>query len=161
MIHFFASAPLFYTTYIIKKTQRTETKIPVEHTAKMPTFEDFAASINISYSLLKKWANDPQKPAFQRAYTRAMELQRQWLIDNANAGRIHPNFAMFLGFNMFNMKKNEEKKEEGKTVNVTQIYLPETKRIDNGSTTEVEQNRISSASVLDKEETEHKDIQLT
>jgi hypothetical protein len=92
---------------------------------KLPTFHQFAYSIDIcDTKVLLEWCQ--KYPDFSNAYSRAKELQKYFIAENALNGAYNPNFSQFLLHNISDWKiKHEEKTENN--VNIT-LMLPPNER---------------------------------
>lgn len=79
----------------------------------MPTFEDFAASIEVTKQTLYNWA-DPENvdlyPGFFDAFTRAHELQRRFIVENGFAGVAPPAAFVFVAKAVGGMRDGDESK---------------------------------------------------
>lgn len=93
----------------IKRGQEVEVEEIVA--APMPKFFEFADKIGVDDDTIMNWAKPENKekyPGFHRAYERAKELQKWFLIDNTLAGYYEPRFAKFVAINVTNMVDKSE-----------------------------------------------------
>ena len=81
---------------------------------KLPTLIDFAKKIGVHDDTLEDWSkaknedNTPKHPEFVRAYARAKELQKWFIIENGLNGLYNPQFAIFVAKNITDMKDKVE-----------------------------------------------------
>lgn len=78
---------------------------------KLPKFHEFAKSIGIVHSTLLEWCD--KNIEFSKAYTRAKELQKYFLIENGLNGCYNPTFAIFVSKNITDMKDKTETQISG------------------------------------------------
>lgn len=74
---------------------------------KLPTFEHFAnyildVSVNVLYEWCKKY------PEFLGAFTRAKEIQKDFIIENGSSGLYNPTFTQFVAKNITDMRDVQE-----------------------------------------------------
>lgn len=86
---------------------------------KMPTFFSFAESINVDVDTLRNWCDEHEE--FFGAYTRAKDLQKEWLIANGLSGAANPQFAIFTAKNVTDMR---DKVDVENTVNHQVFFVP-------------------------------------
>jgi len=114
LIDFFSIDPTYEeeVTYTNKKGEtwsKTEKKPNF-----LPTFERFAHSIGVNDDTVVTWAKAKRSkgsakyPEFSAAYTRAKQLQKDILVQNALAGRYNPAYAIFLSKNITDMRDKVE-----------------------------------------------------
>lgn len=115
-------------------------EVPVD----FPTLIDFAESIGVEVGTIANWAKAKyppdfddktlagkhKHPEFLRAYNRAKKLQENIWFKNSLRGFYNPQFAMFVGINIFNYKnKNEtDLTTKGKSLNVSVVSYLEPKK---------------------------------
>lgn len=73
---------------------------------RFPTFENFAASVNVHVDTLHEWCE--VYPEFSEAYTYAKNRQKAWLIENGMNGTYNPHFTQFVAKNITDMKDKTE-----------------------------------------------------
>jgi hypothetical protein len=89
----------------VEKTEKEYQKVP----NKLPTLEDFAYDIGVDVDCMVNWAKAKDKrgrlkhPRFFGAYTRAKQLQKQFLINNGLAGLTPPSSFIFVAKNITDM----------------------------------------------------------
>lgn len=110
----------------VKKASRSMQRVP----NKMPSLLGFAKSIGVDYNTVLRWTErveDIEKmtererelegwtldeyenyDAFRRAYKRAKELQKEFLIEAGMSGGAPPAFAIFVAKNITDMKDKTE-----------------------------------------------------
>lgn len=97
LVEFFSGEPMNITV--------TDKGI-IKSANKLPTFENFAASISVSTKTLYNWSE--QFPEFLQAFARARELQKNWLIENGLNGTYNPQFTIFVAKNITDMRDKQE-----------------------------------------------------
>lgn len=78
---------------------------------ELPTLLGFAISLGVTRTTLNEWAaadHEEDYPGFSKAYARAKEYSEEFLAQNAMTGVYNPQFAMFMGKNMFGWKDKTE-----------------------------------------------------
>jgi len=103
LIKFFNSFEL--TKQIIKKyTTKNGTIIeePIERSNKIPTFQAFARSIETTSETLEEWAK--KNVEFAEAYSRAKDIQKEFIFQNTLSGLYDSKFAQFFAKNCLGMK---------------------------------------------------------
>ena len=78
---------------------------------KLPTLVQFAKSIGVCYATVYNWQNEEHASfhkEFLEAFTRAKELQKDFLIQNGLQGLYNPLFAKFTAINITDMKDKTE-----------------------------------------------------
>lgn len=83
---------------------------------KLPTLVQFAKSIGVGYPTVWQWQNDGERgnyhKEFEEAYTRAKELQKDFLLQNGLQGLYNPIFAKFTAINITDMIDSQERVHE-------------------------------------------------
>lgn len=90
-------------SYTTKNGTNTVIEVAPE---ELPLLQDFAHSIGVSHKTMLEWCEKHQE--FGKAYARAKELQEGFVIQNAMTGRYNPQFAIFMGKNMFRWTDKSE-----------------------------------------------------
>jgi len=83
---------------------------------KLPTLVQFAKSINVSYPTVYNWQWEKSgsfQKEFLEAFTRAKELQKDFLIQAGLMGLYNPIFAKFTAINITDMRDVQETKLSG------------------------------------------------
>jgi hypothetical protein len=78
---------------------------------ELPTLLGFAIYLGVTRSTLNEWASADHKedyPGFSEAYARSKEYSEEFLAQNAMMGNYNPQFAMFMGKNMFGWRDKTE-----------------------------------------------------
>lgn len=79
---------------------------------KLPTLVEFAKSIKVCYATVYNW-QDEKHPSFHRefleSFTRAKELQKNFLLQNGLLGLYNPIFAKFVAVNITDMTDKQVK----------------------------------------------------
>jgi hypothetical protein len=74
---------------------------------KMPTVNEFAKHIGVSYATVYDWL-DPKMSSFQKkflqSYTHAKKAQKNFIIQNGLQGLYNPIFAKFVAINVTDMR---------------------------------------------------------
>lgn len=92
---------------------------------KLPTLVQFAKSIKVCYATVFNWQDEKHAnfhKKFLEAFTRAKELQKDFLIQNGLQGLYNPLFAKFTAINITDMKDKSEHEIggiDGKPIPVT------------------------------------------
>lgn len=84
---------------------------------KIPTFLEFADSVDVSQDTLNEWAkpeNAAKYPGFSAAHKKAHELQKWFIIENAMNGRYNATFAIFTAKNITDMRDVQGVEHTGK-----------------------------------------------
>jgi hypothetical protein len=68
----------------------------------LPLFEGFASSIGVWVGTFQEWCKAHEE--FARAYARAKQLQKEFLILNGTMGLYQPQFTIFVAKNITDMK---------------------------------------------------------
>jgi len=109
LIDFFSIEPTYEVT-VEYTNKKGETYTRTEQRANfLPTFERFAHSIDVNDDTIVAWANAKRSgggkryPEFSAAYTRAKQLQRNIIMQNALTNGYNSNFAIFLAKNIAGM----------------------------------------------------------
>lgn len=79
---------------------------------KLPTLVQFAKSIKVSYPTLYNWQDKDHKSfhlEFLESYTRAKELQKDFLIQAGLMGVFNARFAIFTAINITKMRNKDER----------------------------------------------------
>lgn len=83
---------------------------------KLPTLVQFARSIGVDYTTVYNWQKKGHS-SFQKqffdAYTRAKELQKDFIIQNGLQGLYNSDFTKFVAKNITDMKDKTETEIEG------------------------------------------------
>lgn len=74
--------------------------------ATMPTFEEFAGSIEVSTNILREWEN--RHAAFQVACARARDIQRRWFTAGLASGAMNPTGGIFVAKNIIGWRDKTE-----------------------------------------------------
>ena len=74
--------------------------------ATMPTFEEFAGSIEVSTNILREWEN--RHAAFQVACARARDIQRRWFTAGLASGAMNPTGGIFVAKNIIGWRDRTE-----------------------------------------------------
>lgn len=90
----------YFTNGILKKELARKKLIP----EKLPTFFRFSEKIKVDQGTLLEWA--AKYPAFSRAFTRAKELQKEFLMALGLAGVTPPAAFMFIASNITDMRSH-------------------------------------------------------
>lgn len=116
LIEFFSKPPTrveYKETYFKGElTSRTPIILPAEY----PTFELFAASLNVTTETLKNWCD--KYPRFKNCYARAKEIQLGKLTSMAITGLYNPVYAKFEAVNNHNQKDKQEIDTNVKSVEI-------------------------------------------
>ncbi len=111
MIEFF-NVPTFIQS---KKTFTTKNGTVIEEPVKvlnlLPTFERFAENLEVTVGTMLQWKK--QSRAFSQAYTRAEQMQKDWLVQGGVSGIANPIFTKFCAINMTDMRDKTEVNVEG------------------------------------------------
>lgn len=84
---------------------------------QMPTLFRFAEKIGVSRQTLHTWADE--HPEFLDAFTRAKEMQKEWLIANGLGGTAPPQSFVFVAKNITDMRD----KVEQETTHMHQVFF--------------------------------------
>jgi len=101
-------------TNLEKKTVITKlgpTIINVEKPNKLPTVGGFAIKIGVLPKTLIDWAK--HYPEFSESYSKALELEKEFLIQNGLKGFYQPNIFQFIASNLTDMRNKETKEHTG------------------------------------------------
>jgi hypothetical protein len=72
----------------------------------LPTFERFAADINVNMSSLTEWRNKHED--FSTAYKICKLIQKDFLIQNGLTGRYNSTFGIFVAKNITDMRDQHQ-----------------------------------------------------
>ncbi len=116
---------------VVTKTDKkgNEFETTEERANPMPTFEGFAASIDVDDDTIVEWAkaeNKAKYPGFSAAYKKAKHLQKKILVTNGLLGHYSTAFAIFTAKNVTNMRDVAEQRQidgDGKDVQPQQIVI--------------------------------------
>lgn len=78
---------------------------------KLPTIEEFARYIGVSYVTVYDWVDEGSeryKPEFSKAFTCARRTQKNYIIQGGLAGSYNPIFAKFVAMNLTDMRDKVE-----------------------------------------------------
>jgi hypothetical protein len=101
-------------TKIQKVTQITAsgvTEFNKEVPENLPTIIGFARKIGVLSETLKEWADKYEE--FSVSYRKALELEKEFLIQNGLKGFYQPNIFQFIASNLTDMKNKETKEHTG------------------------------------------------
>jgi hypothetical protein len=101
-------------TETVKKTVITKSGVQyvTEEVPKLlPTVEGFAIKIGVLAETLRGWAE--RYPQFSVSYKRALQLEKQFLIQNGLKGFYPPNIFTFIATNLTDMKDKSTKEHTG------------------------------------------------
>jgi len=101
-------------TKIQKVTQITAsgvTEFNKEVPENLPTIIGFARKIGVLSETLKEWADKHEE--FSVSYRKALELEKEFLIQNGLKGFYQPNIFQFIASNLTDMKNKETKEHTG------------------------------------------------
>ena len=101
-------------TKIKKVTQITAsgvTEFNKEVPENLPTIIGFARKIGVLSETLKEWADKYEE--FSVSYRKALELEKEFLIQNGLKGFYQPNIFQFIASNLTDMKNKETKEHTG------------------------------------------------
>jgi len=108
----------FFSVERFKETKETVTTAkgtviekPVRIMNELPTLERFAATLGVSTETVKNWTR--HFPAFNEAFTRAKELQKDFIVQAGFSGMANPVFAKFTAINMTDMRDKTEVEHSG------------------------------------------------
>lgn len=109
---FFSEEP-FEVLYEEHYFQNGEVKYKKPHIMpkKLPTIEEFARHIGVSYVTVYDWVDEKSeryKPEFSKAFTRARRTQKNFIIQGGLAGAYNPVFAKFVAMNLTDMRDRVE-----------------------------------------------------
>jgi hypothetical protein len=91
-------------TYYYKNGESKEKEIEVS--ATLPTITSFATSIHVDDDTIVEWAKHHKK--FSAAYNKAKKLQENIWFLNGLKGLYNPQFAIFVGKNVYGYKDKNE-----------------------------------------------------
>lgn len=77
----------------------------------LPTIIGFARKIGVLSETLKEWAEKYEE--FSVSYKKALELEKEFLIQNALKGFYQPNIFQFIASNLTDMRNKETKEHTG------------------------------------------------
>lgn len=124
IIEFFRVEPrqvMYKKEYFQNGNLKSET--PIIEANNLPTFQDFADSIDVHIDTLNEWCKVHEQ--FSEAYARAKQLQeRIWLINGMN-GLYNSNFAIFFGKNCLGYKDKQEIENTGDVAIKIEGYNPD------------------------------------
>jgi len=93
----------------------------------LPFLSEFARNVGVSVRTLERWAK--QHKEFCRAYKRAKELQKEFLITNGLLGLYNPTFAIFTAKNITDMRDQQNLRIDGEThISAGVVILPQGSR---------------------------------
>jgi len=101
-------------TKIQKVTQITASGVTEFHKEvpeNLPTIIGFARKIGVLSETLKEWADKYEE--FSVSYRKALELEKEFLIQNGLKGFYQPNIFQFIASNLTDMKNKETKEHTG------------------------------------------------
>lgn len=101
-------------TKIQKVTQITAsgvTEFNKEVPENLPTIIGFARKIGVLSETLKEWADKYEE--FSVSYRKALELEKEFLIQNGLKGFYQPNIFQFIASNLTDMRNKETKEHTG------------------------------------------------
>jgi len=93
---------------------------------KLPTLVQFAKNIGVCYSTVYNWQNEKHTSfhkEFLEAYTRAKEMQKDFLIQAGCLGVYNARFAIFAAINITDMKNQITSEITGSTDRPLHIIL--------------------------------------
>lgn len=99
---------------------------------KFPTFERFAANIDIAYATMTNWASDRcedgehRYPDFAEAYQKCKNIQKACFIEGAMAGAFNPQFAALFARTNLGMNETQQLEISGNAQKpfVINTFLP-------------------------------------
>lgn len=89
----------------------------------LPLFGYFAASNNIDQVTLERWAKDPGKPEFCRAWKKAKKCQERILAVNGMNGSYNTAFAIFTAKNILGWRDKRELEHSGKVETENKVLV--------------------------------------
>ena len=101
-------------TKIQKVTQITAsgvTEFNKEVPENLPTIIGFARKIGVLSETLKEWADKYEE--FSVSYRKALEIEKEFLIQNGLKGFYQPNIFQFIASNLTDMRNKETKEHTG------------------------------------------------
>lgn len=94
----------------LKKTIRTRTGAVIEEEVEVPneppTIESYSKSIGVVTTTIVAWTE--KHPEFLAAYTRAKEIQKDFINQQALMGRYNSNYAIFFQTNNTDMRSKNQ-----------------------------------------------------
>lgn len=114
-----------YCEQIIKYFDVEHTKIvgDREIANDLPTFQEFAHSIDVHVDTLHEWKK--VHPDFSEAYKRAQALQEAMWLKNSMKGYYPGSFTIFAGKNMFGWRDKKEVEHSGSLTLLEQLMEDE------------------------------------
>jgi len=96
---------------VTKITASGVTEFHKEVPENLPTIIGFARKIGVLSETLKEWADKYEE--FSVSYRKALELEKEFLIQNGLKGFYQPNIFQFIASNLTDMKNKETKEHTG------------------------------------------------
>lgn len=84
--------------------------------ARVPTFEGFAAKLEVTTQTLYEWAKEENRekyPGFFDAFAQAHDLQKEFLLVNGSVGAGNASFIQFFLKNNHGMKDTRDQTNDG------------------------------------------------